>query len=136
VIEEGLAEDARFRTAALRRANEDALEARIGAWTERRDRWEIVRALQGVGVAAFPSMSPQDLAHDPHLEERGFLERLEHPEVGKRTHAGVPWRLTNGPNGVRAPAPLLGEHTREVLGDLLGYSEAEIDRLTREGVLY
>jgi crotonobetainyl-CoA:carnitine CoA-transferase CaiB-like acyl-CoA transferase len=136
VIGDGLAADARFRTAADRKANEDTLEDRIRAWTEPRDRWEVVRTLQAAGVAAFPSMSPQDLAHDPHLEERGFLERLEHPEVGERTHAGVPWRLANAANGVRAPAPLLGEHTHEVLGELLGYSETEIDRLTREGVLY
>jgi crotonobetainyl-CoA:carnitine CoA-transferase CaiB-like acyl-CoA transferase len=131
-----LASDPRFRTARDRKANEDELEKRIADWTRTRGRWEVTRALQAVGVAAFPSMTPADLASDPHLEARGFLTRLEHPEVGVRTHAGIPWRLDGAPNGVRAPAPLLGVDTRQIMRDLLGYSPEEIARLEADQVLY
>jgi crotonobetainyl-CoA:carnitine CoA-transferase CaiB-like acyl-CoA transferase len=131
-----LAEDPRFATAADRKRNEDELEQILTAWTRERDKWEVTRTLQEAGVAAFPSMNAKDLAEDRHLNERGFFARLPHAEVGARTHAGIPWQLANSPNGVRSPAPLLGEHTDEVLRDLLGYSAEEIGRLREAQILY
>jgi benzylsuccinate CoA-transferase BbsF subunit len=131
-----LALDTRFRTARDRKANEDALERLLTAWTEQRSKWEVTQTLQSVGVAAFPSMNSKDLAEDPHLNERGFFVRLSHPEVGGHTHTGIPWLLTHSPNEVQAPAPLLGQDTDQVMQDLLGYSEPEIARLKDEQVLY
>ncbi|MGH7964385.1 MAG: CoA transferase, partial [Candidatus Binatia bacterium] len=84
----------------------------------------------------FPSMNSKDLADDPHLNERGFFARLPHPEIGVRTHSGIPWHLENAPNGVRSPAPLLGHDTDYVMRDLAGYSAEEIARLKEEKVLY
>ena len=135
VVGPSLADDLRFTDVDGRKASEDALDAALSAWTTRHDRWWITRELQAVGVPAFPSMSPRDLAADQHLQARGFLERHEHPEVGRRVHAGIPWLLSCGPNGVRTPAPLLGQHTNEVLTDLLGLDDAEIDELRRDGVI-
>jgi crotonobetainyl-CoA:carnitine CoA-transferase CaiB-like acyl-CoA transferase len=131
-----LASDPRFATAKDRKANEDALEAEITAWTRTRDRWEVTRALQAAGVAAFPSMSSRDLVEDPHLNGRGFFTRLEHAEVGRRTHAGIPWRFAETTNGVRLSAPRIGEHTDRVMRELLGMSVEEIERLRAEKVLY
>ena len=131
-----LAEDPRFRTARERKAHEDELEQYITAWTTEHDRWEITRALQAVGVAAFPSMSSKDLVEDTHLNGRGFFARLPHPQVGTQTHTGIPWILTNAPNGVRFPAPLLGQHTDEILRNVLGYSDEDIARLREQQVLY
>jgi crotonobetainyl-CoA:carnitine CoA-transferase CaiB-like acyl-CoA transferase len=56
--------------------------------------------------------------------------------VGARKHAGIPWRLHNGPNGVRAPAPCLGADTEDVLGELLGYSAERIRELSQKKVVY
>lgn len=131
-----LATDPRFRTAPDRKAHEDELEAIVTAWTETRGKWDVTHALQAAGVAAFPSMNSKDLAEDRHLNERGFFARLPHAEVGVQTHTGVPWRFAHAPNGVRAPAPLLGADTDEVMRDLLGYSEHEIVRLKEAQVLY
>jgi benzylsuccinate CoA-transferase BbsF subunit len=131
-----LATDTRFHTARDRKANEGELERLLTAWTEQRDKWEVTRILQAVGVAAFPSMNSKDLTEDPHLSERGFFAQLEHPEVGVRTHTGIPWLLTNAANGVQAPAPLLGQHTDQVMRAVLGYSDQDIVRLKEEGVLY
>jgi benzylsuccinate CoA-transferase BbsF subunit len=129
VIDSALARDSRFGSRVLRKQHEDALDAIISAWTRSRDRWEITEALQAVAVAAFPSVSCEDLARDPQLEALGFFERLEHGEVGVRQHAGIPWRLSEARNGVRAPAPLLGADTEAVLRDLMGCTPAEIARL-------
>jgi len=131
-----LATDVRFRTVHDRKANEDELERLLTDWTSQRDRWEITRILQAAGVAAFPSMNSKDLTDDPHLNERGFFARLPHPEVGVRIHTGIPWLLANAPNGVRAPAPLLGQDTDQVMRDVLGYPDQAIARLKEEKILY
>ncbi|HKA52266.1 MAG TPA: CoA transferase, partial [Candidatus Binatia bacterium] len=136
VAQPQLATDPRFRTARDRKAHEDELESLLTTWTQQRDKWEVTRVLQAAGVAAFPSMNSKDIVEDPHLNERGFFARLPHPETGVHTHTGIPWLLTNSPNGVRAPAPLLGQDTDQVMGEVLGYSAQEIARLKEEQVLY
>ena len=131
-----LAADKRFADVTARKANEDALEEIISTWTKERDRWEITEVLQKVGVAAFPSMSNKDLATNPHLQSRGYLVQKEHPEVGKRIHAGIPWKMSGTPCEVQAAAPLRGQHTDYVLRDILGMSETEIHKLREGQVLY
>jgi crotonobetainyl-CoA:carnitine CoA-transferase CaiB-like acyl-CoA transferase len=130
-----LANDPRFQTPAARKANEEALDEIITAWTSSRDRWEVTKALQAAGVAAFPSMSNKDLANDGHLRERGCLVELEHPEVGRRTHIAMPWTVQQYPREVRSPAPLRGADTEAVLCELLGYSAEKIAELRKAGVL-
>lgn len=131
-----LATDSRFRTAADRKAHEDELETLLTAWTAQRGKWEVTRTLQAAGIAAFPSMNSKDLAEDAHLNARGFFARLPHPEVGVQTHTGIPWCLTNAPNGVRKAAPVLGADTDTVLREVLEYAEAEISKLKDQQVLY
>ena len=131
---QGLANDERFRSLAARKRNEDALEEVVGAWCRERDRWHVASALQSLGIAAFPSFSCADIVADPHLNARGYIERLPHPEVGARAHAGIPWRLKRRRNGVRRPAPCLGADTEALLADVLGYVEARIAEL-RQSVL-
>ncbi len=131
-----LAKDARFGSAANRKANEEELDRVLSAWTAARKKWDVTHQLQEAGVAAFPSMSGKDLIEDPQLNARGFFERLAHPEVGTRTHMGIPWLFSHAPNGVRWPAPLLGQDTDQVMGEVLGYDEQEIARLKDEQVLY
>ena len=131
-----LATDQRFANVTARKANEDALEEIITAWTQERDRWEVTEILQKAGVAAFPSLSNKDLATNPHLAARGYLVQKEHPEVGTRIHAGIPWQMSSTPCEVRAAAPLRGQHTDYVLRDLLGLAEAEVRKLKEEQILY
>jgi crotonobetainyl-CoA:carnitine CoA-transferase CaiB-like acyl-CoA transferase len=131
-----LATDKRFADVAARKANEDVLEAIISAWTKERDRWAVTEMLQKAGVAAFPSMSNKDLATDPHLAARGYLVQKEHPEVGKRVHAGIPWQMTKTSCEVQTAAPLRGQHTDYVLRDILGFSAADVQKLRETQVLY
>jgi crotonobetainyl-CoA:carnitine CoA-transferase CaiB-like acyl-CoA transferase len=136
-INPSLQRDARFDTAEGRKANEEALDELVAAWTSTRDRWEVTHLLQDAGVAAFPSLSPAELWNgDPQLEAIGMLERPDHPRTGMRVIPGVPWRLASGPNGLQRPAPLLGQHTDEVLADLLGYASDEIDDLAARRVVH
>jgi crotonobetainyl-CoA:carnitine CoA-transferase CaiB-like acyl-CoA transferase len=131
----GLAEDTRFSTSVARKQNEAELDSMISEWTRGRDRWEIAKALQRAGVAAFPSMSNKDLATNEHLRERGYLVRLDHPEVRQRTHVGIPWTLGARPCRVASPAPIRGADTDAVLSKLLGYSSEKIEQLRKVGAL-
>jgi crotonobetainyl-CoA:carnitine CoA-transferase CaiB-like acyl-CoA transferase len=130
-----LTHDPRFLSAVLRKQHEDELDAIITRWTSERDRWDAAELLQRAGVAAMPTLTNKDLALDGHLRERGFLIELDHPEVGKRTHAGVPWSMSATPCKVRRAAPILGEDTDQVLTSLLGFSAEKIQTLRRDGVI-
>jgi benzylsuccinate CoA-transferase BbsF subunit len=130
-----LADDARFKTAALRKKNEAALDEIVTAWTSARDRWEAARILQAAGVAAFPAMSNKDLAEDRHFAQRGYLVELEHPEIGKRMHTGIPWTMSGTPCEVRMPAPVRGADTEDVLKSLLGFTHDRIEQLRKTEVL-
>ena len=135
MIDASLSDDGRFLTLADRKANEDALEERLATWTRGHDRWDITVKLQAVGIAAFPSLSCKDIIEDAHMNERGCIERLEHPEVGRLAHVGIPWRLQRRPNGVRMPAPCLGADTETLLADVLGYDGSKIRELRNSEVL-
>jgi crotonobetainyl-CoA:carnitine CoA-transferase CaiB-like acyl-CoA transferase len=130
-----LVRDPRFCTAELRKRNEAALDQIISAWTRTRERWAITEMLQGAGVAAFPTLNNRDVATDSHMRARGFLLERDHPEIGQRTHAGIPWTMSGTPCRVRAAAPVLGADTDSILSTLLGFSAEQIAQLRADGVL-
>jgi crotonobetainyl-CoA:carnitine CoA-transferase CaiB-like acyl-CoA transferase len=131
----GLADDPRFATLADRKRNEDALESLVTEWTVARPPEAAVAVLQRAGIAASVSMNSQDIADDPHLAESGFFVHLPHPEVGTRLHLGIPWRMSDTPCTVGHAAPCLGEHTDDVLRQVLGYDDERIAVLRARGVL-
>ena len=129
VIDRSIATDLRFRTLADRHANEDELERIIGEWVMDKDRWEVTNTLQDLDIAAFPTLSSADVVDDVHMNSRHFIERLNHPEVGERAHAGIPWRLYQRSNGVQCPAPCLGADTDRQLREILGLSDDQLSAL-------
>ena len=130
-----LVEDVRFRTVEDRKANEDELDVIVEAWTSTLDRFEVRDRLQAAGVAAFPPMTNKDLAEDPHLNERGFFVEKEHPEVGVRKHAGMPWRMSETPCEVWRAAPTIGQDNDYVYGEVLGFSSAQIADLVEREII-
>ena len=135
VVDPALASDSRFSSAALRKANEDALDEIVGSWCAGRSAEEASRALQAVGIAALPVMNAKDLHDDPHLGSRDYFVEQPHPEVGTRRHMGIPYKLHGTPVKVRAAAPCLGADTDAVLRDVLGYDAERISALRAAGVL-
>ena len=119
----------------MRKKNEDELDRLLSEWVCTQSRWPLTEKLQAAGVAAFPSCTTEELVHDRHLAEREFFEKIEHPTVGARIHAGIPWRLSEADNGVKTHAPLLGFHTDEVLMERLGVSSSQIATWRESGIL-
>jgi crotonobetainyl-CoA:carnitine CoA-transferase CaiB-like acyl-CoA transferase len=137
VVDPSMLDDSRFSTAVDRKVHEAALNDRIESWTRTLDRWDATQRLQAAGVAAFPSLSPLDLwSGDPHFDAIGMIERPDHRVVGRRVIPGIPWRITPGRNGIERAAPCLGEHTVEVLSDVLGCSHDEIAHLLAVGAVH
>ena len=92
--------------------------------------------LQRAGVAAFPSMSREELARDPHLIERDIFIEIEHPEAGRQTFLAPPWKLSATPAEITRYSPLLGEDNEYVFCDLLGMPVEEFATLVGEGIIY
>ncbi len=120
---------------AQRRAREDELEAAITAWTRQQDDEDAMRVLQATGVAAGVARLPETLSQDPHLAAGSFWHRLDRPFIGLHWQSSPAFREGKLAYKVRLMAPTLGEHNREILCGMLGLSEADLERLTTEGVI-
>ncbi len=129
--------DERFATLAARHEHSDELDEAIAAVTRQQDAYELMESLQRRHVMAGVMQTSEDLVErDPQEKFRGHFAKSDHPEMGPSIYDSPPYHLSGITEPVmRTPAPLLGQHTYEVLGELLGMSKEEVDRLTEEGVL-
>jgi benzylsuccinate CoA-transferase BbsF subunit len=125
----------RFATMSGRLEAADELDRFIGALTRGWHTEDLVAALQSHGVPAYQVQSCTDLHADPNLEAFGFWYWLDHKEMGPSPYEGLQHRLSRTPGELKSPAPLLGEHTDDVLRGVLGLSPDEIEELKREQVL-
>ena len=130
-----LAADPNLATADGRRAQEDAIEAAIAAWTATLAGDAAMLALQERGVAAGVTRRPSDLISDGAYLARGFWRDLDREVVGVKPHPNTPWRFNGKRGPLRAPSPLLGEHNAEVLGGILGLTVDEITALEAAGIV-
>ena len=129
------AADAALETAAGRRRIESEIEAAIAAWTSAREPEQAMNELQLAGVAAGVARLPIELLRDPQLHARGFIQEVDRAFIGKHPQPSMPFRETETPFPIRSMPPTLGEHNREVLGGMLGLSDAELEQLTRDGII-
>jgi crotonobetainyl-CoA:carnitine CoA-transferase CaiB-like acyl-CoA transferase len=110
--------DERFADGPTRARNASAIRAAISAWTEERSTADVLHALGG-RVPVAPVNTVEDIFGDPHFAAREMLVQVEQPgAAGPVTIAGAPIKLTRTPSGVRRRAPLLGEHTDEILKEV------------------
>lgn len=132
---EELREDPRTVDGSARAANADFVRPIIEAWLVDKNRAQAVAILGDHGVPSGPVNTAEDVFADPHIALRQMLVTVDDPVAGPRKYARSPVHLSTAPEIPVAPAPRLGEHTRSVLHDLLGYDGAEIDRLKVAGVI-
>ncbi|MCC6986796.1 MAG: CoA transferase [Anaerolineales bacterium] len=127
-----LAADARFMTNQARVENREALLSILKPVFMRKtaDEW-----LASIGDQ-FPCGPINDLGQVfsmPQVREREMLVRMEHPTIGSLPLVGSPLKMGGTPASYRLPPPLMGQHTHEVLKDLLGYSDDVLDELSGNG---
>ncbi|WP_038937032.1 CaiB/BaiF CoA-transferase family protein [Bradyrhizobium japonicum] len=129
------AADPLFKSGEARRSIEDLIEKSIEAWTLTRDPDQAMIELQAAGIAAGVARLPVDLLSDQHLRSRGFLQEVDRAFIGPHPQPSMPIREGSGPYPVRAPAPTLGQHNREILSGFLGLSDVEFAELVSQGII-
>ena len=132
---EELRDDPRYATNAARVENRDSLIARLQDvfLTRTYEEWEAILLPVGIPIGAINTLDR--VVEHPQVEARGVLAECDHPIAGKIQMVSPYFRLSETPGGVRAPAPLLGQHTDEVLRETLGLSEKQIKRLRSAGAI-
>ena len=129
-----LAIDPRLADNAGRVVHEAEIDAAIAAWTTSLDAAEVLQQLAAASVPAGPIYSVVDMMHDPHFHARGLFQEVEIDGNPLKIPALPPF-LSATPGSTTWPGPALGAYNREILGGLLGLSEAALEALQREGVI-
>ena len=130
-----LAANPRYATNSARVINRDELKLLLDQITVTRTMREWTDALAAAGVPCGPINNLAQVFEDPHVLARGMLIELDHPLAGKMRAVANPIRMSETPPGYHLAPPLLGQHTREVLRDLLGMNDAQIDTLAKAQVV-
>lgn len=128
------ARDPRYDTLAGRKADEDEIDERIGAWTKDFEPAQLMVLLQGSGVRAGVVNRVRDLYSDPQYAHRGIWQALEHPEMGTFHYQSPPFLLSETPAALDMPSPCLGEHNEHFFVDILGVDREQYEALVGEGV--
>ena len=130
-----LSADPRFATLAGRLENEDQLDDLISGWTVDKKVYDLCHLLQREGVPASPVMGGPDLLADPHYAARGTFVRVNHEQVGEKTYPGIPWKMSATPGKARWASPTLGQHNRQIYGELLAMPTDDITALEEQGII-
>jgi crotonobetainyl-CoA:carnitine CoA-transferase CaiB-like acyl-CoA transferase len=108
----------------------------LAEWFAAQDLDAVVDSLASAGIPAAAVVSPSLVTENPQLRHRGFFERLEHPRTGTGLYPTPPFALLAGADRwLHRPPPTLGEHNHDVLTELCGLTDADLERLTTQGVI-
>ena len=132
----GVLLESRWQSREYRKNHEDELEAYLNAWCKNRDAYDLERQLGEVGVAAARVVPLFELYTNPEnaLHSSGFIRQVSHPEAGPSYLPGCPWHFSQSPDLMLSAAPLVGEHSRELLRVELGIEDDEYEALVRAGI--
>jgi formyl-CoA transferase len=131
---EELIDDPEWATPAARLPKLDKCFAIIEQWTMTKDKFEVMEILNARNVPCGPILSMKDLAEEPSLRKTGTVVEVDHPTRGKYLTVGNPIKLSDSPADVKS-SPLLGEHTDEILSQVLGLSDDEVEAAWASGAL-
>lgn len=130
-----LIEDARFITNAKRTENQKELKGILDTVFPAKTVDEWLEAIDGAGIPCGPINTVDRVMKDPQVLARDMIVEVDHPVAGKFKMPGLPIKLSETPGAVESPAPLLGQHTEELLHEILGLSKEEVAKLKEEGAL-
>ncbi len=127
-----LATDPHLATIAERRKNQQLMWTLINKYAEQHTKRELMTILNSLDVPCGPIMSTEDLANDEHVRGREMWVELDHPQRGTWYNVGMPIKLSDSPAVIKR-SPTLGEHTEEILKEVLGYADEKIAQLKTAG---
>ena len=119
-----------------RQAAQDELDEKSTSWTRNQDKFEVQRSFIAEGVpSAAVQKPPERIDHDPGTEEFGLWPFVDHAKMGRVRVDGLPAHFSKTDWKIERGGPCVGQHTDEVLTELLGYDADELARLHEEGVV-
>jgi formyl-CoA transferase len=127
-------EDPEYATPAARLNKVATIFDTVEEWTKTKDKLEVMDICNPLNIPCGPILSMKELAEEPSLRESGTIVEVDHPERGPYLSVGCPIKMSDSPVEVER-SPLLGEHTEEILGDVLGYSPDEIAQIKQSGAV-
>ena len=127
-------EDPDFATPAARLPRINQVFGAIEDWTVTKTKFEVMEICNPLNIPVGPILSMKEIAEEPSLRETGTIVEVDHPERGKYLTVGNPVKLSDSPSDV-VRSPLLGEHTEEVLAEVLGLSPEEIAVAREQGAI-
>ena len=130
-----LAKDPRFATNAGRVENLEATEQLVTTWTKAHTRAEVFAAASRCRIPCAPVRTVPEVMNDPHMHERGMLERINHPDLGDIIVPTTPLRLHGAEHVATSPSPFVGQHNADVYGGWLGLAADEIAALKADAVI-
>ncbi|KWX67098.1 hypothetical protein ASJ79_23005 [Mycobacterium sp. NAZ190054] len=128
------ADDPALATLEGRRADHDRIDVALQAWAQDQDLDDAVEVLVAAGIPAGRATDPRLTGAHPQLAALGFFEEVDHPVAGSHPVSTLPFRYSTVDRWIRRPAPTLGEHSHEILRDLLDLDDSQIDDLERRRV--
>ena len=131
---EDMLNNPKFKTAESRAENIKEVDDAIGKWVIRYDKMEVMKIMGEAGVAAGAVFDTMELQNDSNLIDRGVFTEIEHPVHGKFTMPTFPVKLSKSQVSIE-PAPLLGADNKHVYGNILGYTDDEIETLSDDGII-
>jgi formyl-CoA transferase len=131
---EDLVDHPDWRTPADRLPKLDQCFAMVEEWTQTKTKFEVMEILNPLNVPCGPILSMNDLAEEPSLRETGTIVEVDHPTRGPYLTVGNPIKLSDSAAEVKR-SPLLGEHTDEILKQVVGYSDEEIAAAREQGAI-
>ena len=129
-----LIDDERFATPAARLQRLDEVYALVESWTLKYTKFEVMEHLNAINVPCGPVLDSADLFEDDHLRAREMIVEVPHPQRGSFKTVGSPLKLSDSAVDITS-SPLLGEHTAEVLEQVMGYGQDDVDKLRQDGVI-
>jgi crotonobetainyl-CoA:carnitine CoA-transferase CaiB-like acyl-CoA transferase len=107
----------------------------LDAWMETQEKDDMHHKAARKGIPIGPIATAEDVMNNEQYAARGYFVEVDHPAAGRRRYAGWPYKMAATPPSVSRPAPLLGQHNREVCCEVLGYTPDEYEGLSRAGVV-
>lgn len=132
---EDLKNDVRFTGNAARVENLAATDEVVECWTCTRTKDEIFAITKRHRVPSAPVRNLSEVMHDPHLHERGMLEWIDHPELGRIVVPSSPLRFHEASRVETTPSPRAGQHNEEIYGGWLGLSSDDLAKLREAGII-
>jgi len=130
-----MATDPRFENMIAQIHNHEEAVRLIEEWTSARTSREVIAVLEGKKIPCGSAHTLEEVNRDENLKRRGMFQQVHHELYGDIDIPGLPFKLSAPEGGIRIPAPGLGEHSRMILEQWLGYTADEIDKLYKQGAI-